>query len=122
MRKELKLLIGAISFFLAFHFIFVIIPENTLNKYHRFTIAKIYQFESQSEGSKEAKIIYRYKNQNYFGSFPLNTNKKHKISDRIFIKFCPKNPNNSKVILQKKVSSSLIVNQYGWKKLPSYNK
>ena len=122
MRKEIKLTIGLLIFFLIFHFVFVVLPERKLNKYHRFTIASIYKIESQSEGSKEAQIIYSYKNQNYFGSFPLNSGKNYEINDRIFIKFQPENPNNAKVILEKKVPTSLKVNHYGWEKLPSYNK
>jgi len=99
MKKEQLVIIGILGALGLSYLIFVFIPGRELEKNHLYTIATITKFESQSEGSKEAKISYEYKNRNYQGSFPITMGYENKfeVGGRVYINFSPLNPDNAKV-------------------------
>lgn len=120
MKKEAKVILGLLLFFILFYLFFNYIPSRNLEKNHRYTIAEIVRFETQSEGAKEAKIVYSFKGVNYHGSFPLLWGYENKfvVGQRVFIKFHSENPNNAKVEYDIQVPDSLFDKNDGWKKIP----
>lgn len=120
MKLQLKVLLIVIVLFSALYFFLTVLPARELERNHRFTIAQINSIESQSEGSKEAYITYKYKNRTYYGSFPLvlGYQSKFEIGGFVFIKFNPDNPENAEVDYDHLVPDSLKVPFYGWKSIP----
>ncbi len=109
MKKEHFVLIGLLATLVLIYLIFDFIPGRELEKNHLYTIATIKKFESQSEGSKEAVITYKYHNRNYSGSFPITMGYENKfeVGGRVYIKFSPTNPENAKVEYDIDVPESL---------------
>lgn len=117
---QLIVLLSGILIFSAIYYFADYLPFKDLKKNHCFTIAVVTSIESQSEGSREAYIIYSYKNRSYRGNFPLilGYEDKFKVGSKVFIMFSPKNPKNAKVDYDKVVPDKLEAPVYGWAKLP----
>ena len=105
---------GVINYFVTY------LPSKELEKNHRYTLAIVNSFQSNSESSKVARITYRYKNRTYHETFPLTLgySDKFKIGSRVFIKFSPKDPENAEVDYDTPVPDKLEAPVLGWKRIP----
>lgn len=84
---------------------------------HRYTVAEVSNIESAD--GESAKFHFSFNGITYSGIFTFSSNDhKIEIGTRVFIKFSPINPDNSKVILDKVVPKNLIPPSKGWKVLP----
>jgi hypothetical protein len=120
MKKETKVILGLLLFFITFYFILNFIPSRNLENNYRFTLAEIIDFETQSEGSIEAKIVYNIKGVSYNGSFPLvwGYEKKFKIGQKVFVKYYTLNPKNAQINYDLNVNDSLAKKGGDWKEIP----
>ncbi len=114
--------IGIISFVGLMAFLLIkgtVINEIKLNKSYRYTICIVAEIEAVGTGRSLATIVYLFNDKQYKGFYEVDRIDKSLIGIRHFIKFYPKNPNNSEVIFDRDVPDSLIeIPSEGWKKIP----
>lgn len=120
MKKEVKIILGLIIFFVCFNYFFSYLPEKKLDENFRYIVGKILNKESAGEGGLIYTYNFYYKNQTFNSSFPVKIGyeDKFKTGDKIFVKFCPEDPSLTKVEYDIKVPDKLENNIYGWKKIP----
>lgn len=87
----------------------------------KYTVAKVYNITSQSEGDAAAMIIYKVNNHCYNGSISSykRTGSFYKKGDRVFIEYCEKNPKKAILVYGKDVPEKLTdIPVDGWQALP----
>ena len=123
MKKEQWVLLSLYGAIGAIYVLFVYLPDKERADFHLYTIGTVYAIDTQSEGSKEAKMAYQFHHKSYLGSFPVFGNDKQKIKkgSRVFVQFSPKNPENAQVIYKHAVPKSWIKQDTLVHHLPSYS-
>lgn len=125
LSKQTVVIILLIILLVILNYVFVVIPENKSVRNHVFTIVKVTEFESSSEGGIEPNFMFSYKGRTYYGTFPIITGYegKFKVGSKLFYKFLPEEPDNGKIIYDIDVPDTLTFPDKGyWKVLPKIKK
>jgi hypothetical protein len=94
--------------------------DSTLEKESKFTIGEIVKIQFFDNGEPLASLIFDFKlKKNTAGAYlGSDLKKNHKIGDKLFIQFSPKDPSVFKVLDNPRVPKNLIPPIDGWDSIP----